>query len=700
MALKTQTYSGSSTGYTLELTLTENSTDINANTSSVSYTLKLVNNSNQYFEMFGIGASVQLNGYTVATRDRYGSPQLSITRYGSITLLSGSTTIGHNSDGSKTMSVAFSINMQKTSFTPGPISVTGQSMTLTTIPRATAPSVSGTATLGVTKTISISPASSSFTHTLLYSFGNASGTIASDIKASTTWTPPLSLANQIPNATSGTATITCHTYSSGTLIGTKTTTMTLQVPSSVIPTISDVTLSEATSGIATQFEDYVQSKSALKVQISASSQYSATIRSYSTTVLGTTYTGSTITTGILNQSGTVSISVKVTDSRGRTATTTKSISVVSYSSPQISSFSVSRVDNSGNADDEGTRLKVAFELSISPVSNKNTKQYKLLYKRKSDALYTTLQTVTPSSYSYSDTLTFTDTSHPEFSPDYGYDIRLQVSDYFTSVNNDDELQTAAVWLDLNISGKGIGIGKVSEKDAMEVAWPVEFLDEITADASKTPFAAKSHTHSSLQSMTGATMRYQSSDALSVSEIDFIAGFKDSNILAPIGGGNVRQFLKVPYCVSDGNYYGLGLPDGTTDAYLRAPKQGIIPYESGGSGYLGTSTFPWTQVVANNIYCAKLGWTTLWSGTLTSGSITLTNGKKYAAIIVAGLPGSGESYVTACHPCGSWGTNQLASNLYYLSYNIGESGNNLTVSMVSNPSGGSIKAVWGIVRYQA
>ncbi len=826
MALKTQTYSGSSTGYTLELTLTENSTDINANTSSVSYTLKLVNNSNQYFQMFGIGASVQLDGYTVATRDRYGSPQLSITQYGSITLLSGSTTIGHNSDGSKTMAVAFSISMSKTSFTPGPISVTGQSMTLTTIPRATAPSVSGTATLGSSKTISISPASSSFTHTLLYSFGNASGTIASGIKSSVSWTPPLSLASQIPNAISGTATITCHTYSGSTLIGTKTTTMTLQVPSNIVPTISGVTLSEATSGIAAQFGVYVQSKSALKVQISASSQYGATIRSYSTTVLGTTYTGSTITTGILSQSGTVSISVKVTDSRGRTATTTKSISVVSYSSPQISSFSVSRVDNSGNADDEGTRLKVAFELSISPVSNKNTKQYKLLYKRKSDTFYTTLQTVTPSAYSYSDTLTFTDSSYPEFSPDYGYDIRLQVSDYFTSVNNDDELQTAAVWLDFNISGKGIGIGKVSEKDVMEVAWPVEFnenvthyggnlLGEITLTVagsdkdtyypvhiqidssintqtfflgigkklgSPTPPWSGNHSggtssfmigfefrangwdgngnivktlykdepyetiiaHAEIQTgaakgivvwLRGGGAEYKivssgpilsitpyysttnigsSSSVVNVSPRSYSASGNNFGVVydgippTQIGRGGTggkteaeaRKNLAVPSSNFANGYYGLGRPDGRVDDYLRAPQNGIIPYQSGGNGNLGTSGWPWTAIYGNAVYAPTLGWTTLWSGTLSSGSITVTNGRKYAAIIVGGIPGSGESYVSACLPCGQWGTLQLASNLYYISYNVGESGNNLTISVVSNPSGGSIRQVWGIVRYQA
>lgn len=487
MALKSQVFSTTVNHYTLELTVVEDSTNTTANTSAVSYTLKL--KSGGYgFAQYGVGASVSLNGAQVAYRDRYSAPQLSIGTYSSITLLSGTTTIAHNSDGTKTIAVAATLDMAKAYYTPGPMSISGQSMTLTTIPRATAPVVSGAATMGQAKTISLSPASSSFTHTLLYSFGSASGAIASDVKSSVSWTPPLSLASQVPDATSGTATITCHTYSGGTLIGTKTTTVTLQVPSSVVPTISGVTLSDATSGIAAQFGAYVQSKSALKVQISASSQYGATIRSYSTTVLGTTYTGSSVTTSPLGQSGTIVVSIKVTDSRGRAATTTRSVSVVAYSAPRITSFSADRVDSSGNADDEGTHLKVTLALSISPVGNKNTKQYKLLYKRKSDTSYTALQTTTPSDYSYSGTLTFTASSYPEFSSDYGYDIRLQVSDYFTSVNSDDELQTAAVWLDFNISGKGVGIGKVSEKDAMEVAMPVEFLDEIILPTGKfTPY---------------------------------------------------------------------------------------------------------------------------------------------------------------------------------------------------------------------
>jgi hypothetical protein len=683
MALKSQVFSTTVNHYTLELTVVEDSTNTTANTSAVSYTLKLKSGGYD-FAQYGVGASVSLNGAQVAYRDRYSAPQLSIGTYSSITLLSGTTTIAHNSDGTKTIAVAATLDMAKAYYTPGPMSISGQSMTLTTIPRATAPVVSGAATMGQAKTISLSPASSSFTHTLLYSFGNASGTIASDVKSSVSWTPPLSLASQVPDATSGTATITCHTYSGGTLIGTKTTTVTLQVPSSVVPTISGVTLSDATSGIAAQFGAYVQSKSALKVQISASSQYGATIRSYSTTVLGTTYTGSTVTTSPLGQSGTVEVSIKVTDSRGRTATTTRNISVVAYSAPRITSFSADRVDSSGSADDEGTHLKVTLALAISPVGNKNTKQYKLLYKRKSDTSYTALQTTTPSDYSYSGTLTFTASSYPEFSSDYGYDIRLQVSDYFTSVNSDDELQTAAVWLDLNISGKGVGIGKVSEKDAMEVAIPVEFLKEITADVSKTPFAAKSHTHNYAGSSSpGGAANY--ANALNITNSNEIR-FGKSGLDKEDG-----YQLVINWSYADGTseprigeYAFLDGSRTFTYADLRAKDLYLIYSVYAGAG----------------VYATTMGHTLLWSGNLQSGSASIPNASKYTALIICGRPAANESLVTQVIATSAYSKVQLTSNLAYLVYSTAVSGDNMTITINENPDNGAILFVRAIVRYKA
>ena len=133
MALQTKTYTATNNGFTLELTLVENSTSTSANTSSIGYTLKLKSTS-KHFSQYGVGATVVLDGQTVATRDRSSAPQISIGTDASVTLVSGTTTVGHDTDGTKSMSVKFTLDMATASWTPGPMSKTA-TMTLTNIPR-------------------------------------------------------------------------------------------------------------------------------------------------------------------------------------------------------------------------------------------------------------------------------------------------------------------------------------------------------------------------------------------------------------------------------------------------------------------------------------------------------------------------------------------------------------------------------------
>lgn len=120
-----------------------------------------------------------------------------------------------------------------------PVAASG-THTLDTIPRASTVSATNT-NLNSASTITITRASSSFTHTLTYSFGSTTGTIVSKTTStSVSWTPALTLANQIPNAVSGTCTITCDTYNGSTKIGSKTCTLTLTVPASVKPTMTNL----------------------------------------------------------------------------------------------------------------------------------------------------------------------------------------------------------------------------------------------------------------------------------------------------------------------------------------------------------------------------------------------------------------------------------------------------------------------------
>ncbi|MBO6270911.1 MAG: hypothetical protein J6N19_17415, partial [Clostridium sp.] len=116
------------------------------------------------------------------------------------------TNIAGNADGTKSVSIGavFTCYTADGRGGSGWSVNASQTVTLRTIPRTSSISMPAT-TMGNAGTISISRASSSFTHTLTYSFGNASGTIATKTSAtSVSWTPPTSLATQIPNSTSGT----------------------------------------------------------------------------------------------------------------------------------------------------------------------------------------------------------------------------------------------------------------------------------------------------------------------------------------------------------------------------------------------------------------------------------------------------------------------------------------------------------------
>ena len=133
MALQTKEYSTTSNTFTLALTLVENSTSTAGNTSSVGYTLKL-KSTTKNFAQYGVGAKVELNGAIVAVRDRGTAPKITLGTYSEVTLLSGTATVGHNSDGSKSMAFAYSLDMAAASDTPGAVNGSG-TMTLTKIPR-------------------------------------------------------------------------------------------------------------------------------------------------------------------------------------------------------------------------------------------------------------------------------------------------------------------------------------------------------------------------------------------------------------------------------------------------------------------------------------------------------------------------------------------------------------------------------------
>ena len=484
MATSGQIQTNTSFGY-VHLAWSASSQSIPNNNTTVSYTLSIYRSSS-ISSSASKAYSIVFNGVTVA------SGTTTIGGSGTKTIKTGTTTIPHNADGTKTFSFSFSqvIDITWSGSWIGTVTGSG-SGTLNTIPRATTPVLSpSTVAMGSSLTITLNRATSSFTHNLTYSFGGASGTIATGAGTSATWAVPLSLANQIPNATSGTGTIICKTYNGSTLIGEKSVSFVATVPASVVPTITNVAITEAVTSpdIATQFSNFVQYNSKANVVTTAAGIYGSTITTYVVTLrdnsdnLLATYHGANVTTDILQISGTVKIGVSVTDSRGRSASVSYNKTVLPYEIPKILGFSAFRSDASGNANYEGTNLKITVNFNIATVNNLNGKYYEILYKVKGA---TSWAGTIASGNIYTRNESF-NTSGITFSGDNAYELRLNLYDTFKNTAVNFDIPTAFTLCDFRSTGKGIAFGKVSEADRMEIAMDVDLTGTLLQEAIQTP----------------------------------------------------------------------------------------------------------------------------------------------------------------------------------------------------------------------
>ena len=342
------------------------------------------------------------------------------------------------------------------------------------------PTVStASASLGSALTISTNRSNKAATHTLSYRFGNASGMIGSDVGDAVSWTPPLSLASEIPSATSGVCTITCNSFINGKMTGSRTCTVTLTVPSTVVPVISSVTLQDTKETVAAQIGAFVKSLSTLSVAITAEGIYGSSISSYRTTLDGATYTAASFTAGKkLSAAGDMTLTVSVTDSRGRTATYTSTVQVLDYAIPSIRRFSVERCNADGSsAQVDGTKARFSFQGSVSPLNNKNSFSCVVYYKLKNAEAWTQAYAVNAASYTLAVSNQLLSQTYDALS---SYDVKIRLADHFQEAEQAVSIGTKGVILDFLADGTGIGIGKVAETPgAIECGWPMKLTDPLS-----------------------------------------------------------------------------------------------------------------------------------------------------------------------------------------------------------------------------
>lgn len=468
------------TGYSIQVVWAVDSQSIENNTSTVTVKVQLVSAGSSYT----INSSASKSGSLTINGTKYTfSFTAALSGSQTKTIFTQPVTIAHNADGTKTcaFSATAGINVTLGGTYYGNVTASGNG-TFNTIARASSIS-SVTSSVSVTGsnavTVAIDRKSSSFTHTVVFAFGSHSKT-TTGVGTSTSYAIPQSWLTAIPNATSGTAKVTVTTYSGSTKIGSAVSkNFTLTVPASVVPTISGVTIAETEAGINAQFGGYVQSKSKAKVIITAAGVYGSTIKSYKTTLDGKSYSGSAPTTGTLSTAGNRTVTITVTDSRGRTASTTRTITVIAYAAPKINTFTASRANGLGAADDNGTMALAKIKFSVSAVNNKNSKSYVVEYRQKGTDEWT--QAEAGSVYNYDSSMLL----NLNLDTDASFDLRLSVTDFFSTTTATTEIATAFTLVDFNASGKGLAFGKVSEaENGMEIDMDLSVYRNVFMGGSK------------------------------------------------------------------------------------------------------------------------------------------------------------------------------------------------------------------------
>lgn len=324
------------------------------------------------------------------------------------TILDKTITVTHKDDGSGTVKVR---TWMDTGISAGEVSLS-DSVTLDTIPRAAKITSAADVTLGNACKVKWTPAAASMRYKLEFKLSYWSYTTAvihPNQTAAYTYNGyplPVGLADYIRNGKTGTVTVTLYTYSDTG--GTKqvgeadTTTFQVTVPE-LMPTVS-MKLS-AVSSLPELFAGlYVQGKSKVKADITASGQYGATIKSVRMEVEGKSYDGD-FTSDYLNQYGSITVTAYATDSRGCTGSASQTIQVLSYTKPQIlpatgeSEVVAVRCDANGNPSDSGTYLKIKARRSYNEVTTGqvayNACEIRYRYKAESASNWSAWATILP-----------------------------------------------------------------------------------------------------------------------------------------------------------------------------------------------------------------------------------------------------------------------------------------------------------------
>lgn len=326
-------------------------------------------------------------------------------------------------------------------------------------------------TMGNEGNIAVTRANKNYTDTITYELGNVSGTIAT--KSSLTgfiWTPPLDLAYQITNATSGSGTLRITTYNGNTKIGEKEYSFTVYVPAAIQPIAQLETNVVNTNAVINSWDVCVKGYSKLQYAVTASGAYGATIKSCQFNFADKTVSGLSGAVD-MNNAGSFAPSVTVTDSRGRSITVTgEYVTVYEYSEPTIAQVSVQRCNANGVLQNEGTYVSVGGEFGVgASMGDHNAVTARCRY-REINGSWSDYTVIGNGGSVIGGSILATKS----------YEAEITVTDSIGGTKTVSVvIPTAEVAFHLRDGGKGAAFGKYAESDALECAWDAAFDGDVS-----------------------------------------------------------------------------------------------------------------------------------------------------------------------------------------------------------------------------
>ena len=481
----------------------------------------------------------------------------------------------------------------------------------------------------------------------------------------------------------------------------------------------------------------------------ATAKNGASIVKYAASCNGVTYsntTGAALNLYTVSKSGTLDVVVTATDSRGYTVSTTQQITVIPYEKPKVSEISLRRTN------DIEAEMQLVFKGSISPITVDGTQKNSLLYvqyryKLTSASSYGSYTAITDAVTQSSSSFSYSNLELCSLDANSSYDFHIYIRDQLNTLSGVNLYFTVPQGTPLvALRKKKVGINTPTPDAALHVVGDGHFEGDVRIEGTLTPddidYTFEKPYFGICETEAATAAKVVTCDEFALKKgallaVQFTYGNTGSSPSMNVNGTGAKAI-----CGTNGYYVSTNMwtanqvvmfvYNGTWWIALYCLNATTARY---GITMLSNSTSSTSTVLAATPYAVKLAYdrsswtsisltnalaiayggtgsttaagarsnlgiacTSLFNGTLTTGSTSFNYGS-YKAYIIIGQPSSSASRVACIIPASVITTSsvsyQIADESYYYSFNIYYSGSTCYLAFKGRSSSGQILRVFGV-----